>query len=306
MYPIKAISSITHQPSFENADLYKYLQPLTEDSIIQAPDYKKYIQPAALRRLSPILRMAITAARTCQNQIEQAFDAISVGTALGCLADTEKFLITINTVSGDVLSPTAFIQSTHNTIGGQISLDLQNLGYNMTHTQNHLSFEVALLDAMLCCDEGCTNVLVGAADEVIPFLKKLQGEIIPARQLSSGVSFFVLSKKVESFKGVSFEACVISELSHVRQACEDFLSAKNLKLYDIDLVFLSDEMECAHFDEAKSYLPYTGFYYTASAFAAHLAEDFLRNNQKKRALIVNTLCPGKIGLTLLFNHGASN
>lgn len=306
MYPIKAISSITHQPSFGNENLFNDLQPLCEESVIQSPDYKLYIPPAALRRLSPILRMAITAARTCQTQVGQAFDAISVGTALGCLADTEKFLHTVNTVSGDVLSPTAFIQSTHNTIGGQISLDLQNLGYNMTHTQNHLSFEVALMDAMLCCDEGCSNVLIGAADEAIPFLKKLQGTIIPAQQLSSGVSFFVLGSHDSSFLGTCFEACEVKNALSAREACEEFLSARNLNLRDIDLVFLSDDEACDQFDQAIAYLPYTGLYYTASAFAAHLAEDFLRNKRKKYAMIVNTLCPGKTGITLLSNHGASN
>ena len=44
----------------------------------------------------------------------------------------------------------------------------------MTHTQNALSFEVSLIDAILLLKEDKENVLLGAADEKIEFLKNLQ------------------------------------------------------------------------------------------------------------------------------------
>ena len=190
MYFIQHIESITHQDSFQKENIWKNLAPLTAENALISPDYKNYIPVAALRRLSTILRMGITASKACQENVPNEFDAISVGTALGCLTDTEKFLVTMNTVSGDILSPTAFIQSTHNTISGQISLDLKNHAYNMTHTQNALSFEVALKDGLLCVDEGKNSVLVGAADEAIPFLERLRGSLIETdHAFTSGATF---------------------------------------------------------------------------------------------------------------------
>ena len=187
MYYIHSISSITHQDSFRTKNVCDHLTILEGESDIVAPDFKEFIPPASLRRLSPVLRMGLAASIECKNQIETDFDAIVVGTGLGCLKDTEKFLSTFLTSTSDFVSPTAFIQSTHNTIGGQISLGLGNHAYNMTHTQNNLSFEVSLLDAMMLINEGKKNVLVGAADEKIDFLKEVQPTLIPdVFPLSSG------------------------------------------------------------------------------------------------------------------------
>ena len=49
----------------------------------------------------------------------------------------------------NILTPTSFIQSTHNTVGGQIALGLECKGYNFTYVHASISFESALLDAQL-------------------------------------------------------------------------------------------------------------------------------------------------------------
>ena len=49
-------------------------------------------------------------------------DAIITGTGLGCLEDTEKFLTAMVTNKEEFLTPTSFIQSTHNTVSAQIAL----------------------------------------------------------------------------------------------------------------------------------------------------------------------------------------
>ncbi|TSJ46461.1 beta-ketoacyl synthase chain length factor [Fluviicola chungangensis] len=301
MYFIQHIESITHQDSFQKENIWNELKPLAGENELISPDYKNYIPVAALRRLSTILRMGITAAKACQEKVPAEFDAISVGTALGCLTDTEKFLVTINTVSGDVLSPTAFIQSTHNTIAGQISLDLKNHAYNMTHTQNALSFEVALKDGLLCIDEGKHSVLVGAADEAIPFLERLRGSLIETTYpFTSGATFMVLSgEKGNSI--ASIRACNVSfSDKHTETQVEQFLEANHCSLQDVDLILE------AGFDfksKAKNHISfpeYTGFYQSASAFAVHMANDWLINHvNDSRILIVNNLELNKLGLTLI-------
>lgn len=298
---IRTISSISNQESFGSKNVFSSLQAIDHDSDVINPDYKEFVPPAALRRLSPVLRMGLTTAIDCQNKTEEPFDAISVGTALGCLRDTEKFLVTINTATGDVLSPTAFIQSTHNTIGGQISLGLGNHAYNMTHTQNALSFEVALEDGLMCIAEGKTNVLVGAAEEKIEFLEQLVPKLIPKSiPLSSGATFLVLSSQsIGSIKIQDVHCDFNNSLSN--NGIELFLSSNGLNPSQIDIALHSGEFPdaLASTEININYLKYSGLHYSASSFGLHIGHDFLKNSDKSTALIINTICPGRHALTLL-------
>lgn len=195
MYFIQAASTISHQPTFKNKSFSGNISALNAASELLSPDYKKYISPVLLRRMSKILRMSVACSVDCLEQAGiKSPDAIIVGTGLGCLEDTEKFLNNIISIKEGLLPPTSFIQSTHNTIAGQISLILQNHHYNMTHTQNTLSFEHALQDAFLCLDEGEVNLLVGAADEHIEILDDIVEKLgYKNMQLTSGASFFIVS-----------------------------------------------------------------------------------------------------------------
>ena len=301
MYFIQHIESITHQDSFLKKNIWDGLKPLTAGSELISPDYKNYLPVAALRRLSTILRMGITASKACQEKVSAEFDSISVGTALGCLTDTEKFLVTINTVSGDILSPTAFIQSTHNTISGQISLDLKNHAYNMTHTQNALSFEVALKDGLLCIDEGKNSVLVGAADEAIPFLERLRGSLIETNHpFTSGATFMVLSG--EKGNSVShIRACeVFFSAESTENLIEKFLTSHNSSFQELDLILEAGSDFKSKVNSHYSFPDYSGYYQSASAFAVHMANDWLiENTNANNILIINNLESNKLGLTLI-------
>lgn len=305
MYFIHAIASISHQDSFRNQNVFNSLTVVDENSDIISPDFKEFIPPASLRRLSPVLRMGLATSLECKQIVDEDFDAIVVGTGLGCLKDTEKFLATFLTSTSDFLSPTAFIQSTHNTIGGQISLGLGNHAYNMTHTQNNLSFEVSLLDAMMLLNEGKNNVLVGAADEKIDFLKEVQPHLIPSDfPLSSGASFFALKQEKSPIRITAVSTNFNSE--NVLSDIEAFLELHDVTIAQIDLMLHSNDEIENHLSSQHSinYLAYSGFHYSASAFALHIAHDYLKNERKSLALIVNDLCPGKVGLILVQNNEA--
>jgi hypothetical protein len=307
MYYIHSIASITHQDSFRKDNVYESLTPITEESELITPNYKDFIPPAALRRLSPVLRIGLTAAIECKNEVQKEFDAIIVGTALGCLKDTEKFLTTILTTTSSVLSPTAFIQSTHNTIGGQISLGLKNHAYNMTHTQNSLSFEVSLLDAIMCIEEGKKNVLVGAADEKIDFLKTVQPGLMPNDYpLSSGGSFFSLSKEKNN-SGIAIKALYSSfNPKEIDIEIKSFLKGEGLELKEIDLILHSNSRKITETEDIQclDYLKYTGVHYSASAFAVHIAHDYLKTENKKYSIVVNDMCKGCLGLILVARYEA--
>jgi len=326
MYFIQAASTISHQPTFKNKSFSENISTLNTASELLSPDYKKYITPVMLRRMSKILRMSVACSVDCLEQTDiKSPDAIVVGTGLGCLDDTEKFLNNIISIKEGLIPPTSFIQSTHNTIAGQISLILQNHNYNMTHTQNTLSFEHALQDAFLCLDEGGENVLVGAADEHIEILDDIAEEIgYKNMQLTSGASFFIVSTK----NNKNSKICVLNAASYglfnsFSESLEDFFSASipllgksKIDLGTIDLILFSTlqektKNEIADLFKGKSivdYEKYSGTYFTNSAFALHLAIDILESGKNnfngmtidmKRILICNNLNSQNMGLILV-------
>ena len=72
----------------------------------------------------------------------------------------------------------------------------------MTHTQNALSFEISLLDGMTLLSEGKSNILVGAADEKIPFLELLNENLIKTEYSFTSLATFFNLKNAKSDKGI--------------------------------------------------------------------------------------------------------
>ncbi len=316
MYII-ASSTISHQPTFRNNGFSSKLSVLEQPSEILHPDYGTFIPKMYRRRMSDVLKMAVTCATDCieKTSVKQP-DAIIVGTSMGCNSFTKKFLDKIIASKGGLLSPTAFMLSTHNTIAGQISLLLGNHNYNMTHTQNSLSFEQALIDGMLCLKEGNNNVLVGAADEGEEELYNMNARLNTENIHSScGASFFILSTEkkngaspklidVESFSLLDAPAVIVN----------NFLNSNGFSTDDIDLIFYSNSnMGTLHqlhalFKKSRlfDYQKITGCYFTNAAFALNhgvdmlLYQETLPHDQKvKTILIYNNLIPENLGLVLL-------
>lgn len=161
------------------------------------PDYKALIpNPALRRRMSRIVKMGVAAALECiAHTPTDDIEAIVTATGLGCLADTEKFMNSLCDNNEQLLNPTAFIQSTFNTVGAQIALWCKNQSYNMTYVHRGLSFESALLDAVLRLYEGDKLVLVGAFDEVTETSFRVQTRMGLYRDATpgEGSQFFLLA-----------------------------------------------------------------------------------------------------------------
>lgn len=113
------------------------------------------------------LRRAMTTALTALQEagLERP-DAIIGGTARGQEEDTEALLTALSTEGESASMPTHFMQSTHNTVCSQIAIRTKCNGYNCTYAHGDVSFECALLDAMLQLRSGAaTSVLVTSNDE---------------------------------------------------------------------------------------------------------------------------------------------
>lgn len=132
------------------------------------PDYKQWIDVKLIRRMSRVIKMGVAAAKlSLQEAGVEKPDAIITGTAYGCLDDTGVFLSKMINQQEEMLTPTAFIQSTHNTVAGQIALMLGCHGYNNTFVHKAFSFESALLDSIMILREGRSrSILAGAMDEL--------------------------------------------------------------------------------------------------------------------------------------------
>jgi hypothetical protein len=237
---------------------------------------------------------------------------------MGCPVHTKNFLDKILAANEGLLSPTSFIVSTHNTIAGQISLLLKNHGYNITHTQNSLSFEQSLLDGMLCIQNGYSNVLVGGVDEVENSIYNMKARLNDENiHITCGASFFILSDKAASPASVNLvDVESFGLMVDAAGVVRNFLDSNNISPEEIDLVLYSNSGK-RNSDELTTILGHkkivdyqklSGTYYTNSAFAMHYGADVLLHKSHpvfgdkiNRVLIYNNLIPENLGLILLDN-----
>ena len=142
-----------------------------------ATDIKVLIPDAGLRRrMSRVIKSAVSTAMEALGGVEgiSTLDGIITATGWGCLADSERFLRNVIVDKEQLLNPTPFIQSTFNTVGGQIALLGHNHCYNVTYVNRSHSFEDALLDAMMRAEDGDSeHMLLGAFDEETPSQRRI-------------------------------------------------------------------------------------------------------------------------------------
>ncbi len=238
---------------------FPFLPPQQEtDSLLcKEPDYSPWIAPMQLRRMSKAVRMGIGAAKIClQSSGKENADALSVGTALGCLHDTEVFLSKMIDQDEQMLTPTAFIQSTHNTVAGQIALITQCHGQNLTYVHRGHSFEHAMINASLFLNEHAgQSVLVGGIEEltatslsVMQTAKVYRHEkTLPERVLAApdkgslageGASFFYVSGQPAE-RSVAIHNIFTFTTRDTEEAVslvKNFIAGSELTIEDIDFV----------------------------------------------------------------------
>ncbi|HQO92272.1 MAG TPA: 3-oxoacyl-ACP synthase, partial [bacterium] len=168
----------------------------------QKPEIKEFIDPKESRRFSGIIKNGVFAGMTAlKNGGIRKPDAIITGTGLGCLSDTIKFISSIKQGGEENLNPAPFIYSTHNTVGGTISILTGCTGYNSTFVHRGISFESALFESFLIsCEEPELNILCGGVDELTNEYLVIAERIGLHRENSipgEGAGFVVLSGEKE-------------------------------------------------------------------------------------------------------------
>lgn len=163
-----------------SAEQISVQQPLCEDWMSQPieyqqpfnrsidPSFRDYVSPIEARRMGKILKRALaTTKEALKASGLDSIDAIITGTGYGCIENTEIFLDALSKEGEQMLSPTYFMQSTHNTISSLVAIQLKNHGYNVTYAHKSISFDSALQDAWMQMQLGKINsALVGGHDEM--------------------------------------------------------------------------------------------------------------------------------------------
>jgi len=306
------------------------------------PNYKEYINPIQLRRMSKVLKMGLGASAICLKKLNQVNpDAIVVGTALGCGEDLEKFLSSYLDNENQVLSPTPFIQSTHNMVAAQIAVMLKNNNYNMTYCHRGFSFESALTDAIMLINEGhARSVLAGGIDEITPnnfrfydYLNIWKKDCNSSLKLldyhnngtiaGEGACFFLLhaenSGEKSAIKDLSIFYKPLDE-QEISDRIDSFLQKNKLDKENIDLlisgmngdisgdqIYRSVSKICFQDKIQIAYYKHLcGEYATSVSFALWLADCILRSQHIPDIIKIMQYPNKPVNNILIYNHYRNN
>jgi len=335
---IKSACAISPQHSFEPSQFLK--PPVTTETgkfFVTDPDYRAFINPVAIRRMSRLLKMGIaTGMQALKLAGVEKPDAIITGTGLGSMTDMERFLKDMINLKEEALNPTYFIQSTYNSVNGWIALQSKSTCYNQTFVNRGFSLELSLLDAQLLLSEtdekqtalvGCFDELteeyfivkekVGYWKQEIPDSTELLAHSdTPGTIAGEGTAFFTVSSEREN------AICTLQGLKmipHAKSAdllsiLKNFLAQSQLSLSDIDLVItgMNGDAGCAALYNAvlpqltpdttiTAFKQLTGEYPTSSGFALWLATQLFHKATPSEIVVKkgNEKSPRHI---LVFNH----
>jgi 3-oxoacyl-[acyl-carrier-protein] synthase II len=302
------------------------------------PDYKDFIDIKLIRRMSRIIRMGVAAAKECLHEAGVAMpDAIVTGTAYGCLDDTGSFITKMVEFNEELLTPTAFIQSTHNTIGAQIGLMLQCNNYNNAFVHRGFSFESALLDGiMLLQEKEVDNVLVGAIDEITNISHTILNRMGLYKQQSpsslglykektkgtiagEGAAFFLLANEPSATDYAKLDGLHTfykpEGIEAIEKHIASFLNEQGISLQDIDLIITGkngdikcdgvfEELGQSIFKEKNTvaYKHLSGEYPTASAFALWMAANICKLGTVPASFLKGAANEKTIRRVLIYNH----
>jgi hypothetical protein len=248
-------------------------------------------------------------------------DAIITGTSIGSLDYTEKFLDALVENGEESLSPTYFMQTTHNTVSSAISIYTSTHSYNTTYSHGGISFELALKDAwMQLCLGQLSNALVGGHDEMVQsYFELLQktgyvgvdgmvpcGECAMSMMLNTKAS----TDNLCELAGVSVFR--MKSIQNIRKHLECLLKEAQLYLAAIQTVMtgvngnpendrLYQPVLNELFPQAKhlEYKHLFGENYTVSALGLYAAAHLMKKQGMPVMLLVNCTMNGDCALILL-------
>ena len=326
---INGIGSISAQ-CFETLKGFETLTAFEGNRLTcQEPDYKDLIPPMQLRRMTKVVRMGIATAKSAllEAGLERP-DLITTGTAYGCLADTELFLSKLLTQEEAMLTPTAFIQSTHNTVSGQIALNVACHGHNFTYVHRGHSFETSLQESLLWLAENPDlNILTGGVDEltqhsfdIISRFGTYKSETASFDEESEGTiagegsgMFLLSTKKQDSSYAEIVDVC-LCKANNISKQLNTFLELHQLSADEIDLCCVGingDTRYDTHIlknvsalSESKlsTFKKWCGEFPTSGSFALAMAASIIKQEVCPAIAMLNGVAVESPKTILIYNH----
>lgn len=336
---ISSASIVSPQQHYEQDGFLDELKS-TDDGMlfIHEPNYRQYINPVAIRRMSKLLKMGISAGMNALKEagVEKP-DAIIAGTGRGSMVDTEQFLLDMIRMDEEALTPTSFIQSTYNSVNGWLALQTKSNGYNQTYVNRGTSLELALFDAQMFLNEATDKryVLAGSIDEITPdyikvkqktgYWKKplpnsldlLQHCDTPGTIAGEGASFFTLTNSADNAlcKLCNIQMLQDATSGEIKNAIGEMLSLNGLQLNDVDVLLCGmngDVRQQGIYDTLSTqaspnstiaaFKHLCGEYDTSSGFAIWIATKLFKTQHTPEILIQKQGTHTSIKNILVVNH----
>lgn len=257
------------------------------------PNFRDWLNPLESRRMGKILKRAlVTAQKVMHDSGVQQPDAVITGTGLGCIENTELFLDQLCREGEEMLKPTYFMQSTHNTISSLISIHDHLHGYNTTYSHKSVSFDSALLDAFTQLRLGdIRTALVTGNDEMTPsYFNILQraGYVGQPGQVAAGETSVAMMLTTDPAGAL----CEIEEVSMSVRGVQQPLAPADLLVLGTNGVPQNDQLyrEVAQQMpgvETFEYKRLFGESYTVSGLGIYAAAHLLSQGRAGRVLFVN-------------------
>ena len=339
-YYIQGMGNISPQRTFDNSEFLPEISEYKENVLSAVtPEFKNYINPVALRRMSRMFKIGLSAAKICAQDAKLEMpDGIITASGYGCIGDTSRFLIEVIDNGEKQLTPTLFMQSTYNSISGGIAMAMKCNNYNTTYVHRGFAFETALQDAMMqIADAPSKRMLIGGFDETnegqfvisvrtgyhrkdhVDSLSLFQTEGRGTLQ-GEGAAFFVLGgeKTDNSYAKISGLSMVYApkDKSEIIRAIEELLKENGLTTADIDIAIngiggdtINDQrnnqvMEGLFANTQQVVFKHlSGDYCTAASFGLWLGARMLRHQRVPEVVKVNQIhTDAPIRNILLLNH----
>jgi 3-oxoacyl-[acyl-carrier-protein] synthase-1/3-oxoacyl-[acyl-carrier-protein] synthase II len=285
--------------------------------ILDLEEISANLSAGRVRRLKRFPRLALSLAIAAHENSSTGDNpaAVFLGTGWGALSETYDFLDRLFETDEQFPSPTDFVGSVHNAAAGQIAMQFQATGANITMTGGDYAFEQSLMAAGLLSKNMQDGFLVVGADESHPKLSRLfDRSAAQAACPADGGGALYLKKAASSpgltIRSVFFESSsdnprVIGSLIQQIEKHQAFADRYGMILAGLPAACRSngeDQLQELLAQTGFSrpvidYRKFTGEFASASAVAAVMAARFLQQGR-----IPGPLCGGRPAA--LGNRGA--
>ncbi len=208
------------------------VEPKDKSNVVEMSELLKDVAPLKKRRWAKLQQMALDCATSSLNDVQLNLQnhqvGVCLGTGLGMVAETQRFVEAVILSKEAEPIPSAFTNSVHNATSSAVAQKFSFKGLNSATTAKEVSFECALKQAWREINAGGISVaLVGACDEHSLYAEKfLNNHAIFAKQNKTtdfACVYLVASEGVQSAPLAEVKALKISRVNKNEETESEFL-----------------------------------------------------------------------------------